>query len=169
MRVQLVATHVVVFAALLTGCAVVPKTTVALPAKSVPSEAFITHRGVLTARGRQFPMNGYLAVSPDRGQRLVITEQFGKVLADVLVQPGGNVHVVRSSRALRERWIREHVVADMQCVLDLAPEEECPGERLAPDRVRIQRRWYQLELTTVETRTCPQPASLFDPPLAGTP
>lgn len=164
-----IAMHVLALSALLTGCATVPRTPVGPPAEPVPTEAFITHRGILTARGRQFPMNGYLAVSPTGGQRLVITGQFGNVLADVLVQPDGTVHVMRSSRALRERWIRNHVVADLRCVLGLGPMENCPGERPAPDRIRIQRRWYQLELTTAETRIGPQPDSLFDPTREGTP
>jgi len=160
--------HLLALSALLTGCAAPSKSTLARPAQPVPTEAFITHRGVLTARGRQFPMNGYLAVSPTGGQRLVITGQFGNVLGDALVRPDGTVHVIRSSRVLKERWIRDYVAADVRCVLGIGPEEDCPGQRPAPDRVRIERRWYQLELSTVQTRPGPQPASLFDPDPAET-
>jgi hypothetical protein len=38
---------------------------------------------VLTVLGRQFTLNGYLANSATNGQRLIITENFGGVLADV--------------------------------------------------------------------------------------
>ena len=74
-----------------------------LPArrKSFPADALITQRGVLTVLGRQFTLNGYLASSATGGKRLIVTENFGSVLADVLVKPDGSVQVMRSSRAFK--------------------------------------------------------------------
>lgn len=146
---------------LLAGCASPAPRTLAGAMAEFPEEGFITQRGLLTVRGRQFPLNGYLAHSATGGRRLVVTGQFGNVLADVLVTPSGTVHVLRSGDAFRPAWIRDYVAADLECLFGGAPEPGCPGEQLGPGRFRIERRWYQLELTTVESRAGPQPASLF--------
>src|SRR5262245_58539126 len=93
--------------------------------RAFPAEAFITQRAVLTARGRHFTLNGYLSLSQARGKRLILTENFGNVLADVLVKPDGAVHVMRSSTALHPSWIQRYVAADMQCVFDSRPNTKC--------------------------------------------
>src|SRR5688572_14281631 len=96
------------------GCATRPKETFPRPGHTFPTDGLITQRAVLTARGRQFTLNGYLSVSATGGKRLIIMENFGSVLADVLVKPDGAVHVMRSSPAFRRKWIERHVVADLQ-------------------------------------------------------
>ena len=63
-------------------------------------------RAVLTVHGRQFTLNGYLALSKTGGKRLIVTENFGGVLADVLVKPDGEVFVMRSSQLFRPEWIQ---------------------------------------------------------------
>src|SRR5689334_11839992 len=76
---------------LTTGCAS-PSTHVKIPPRprwSFPADARITERAILTARGREYPMNGFLVSSETGGLRLVVTESFGQMLADVLVQPNG--------------------------------------------------------------------------------
>src|SRR5450432_1790358 len=65
------------------------------PAKLFPAEALVTQRAVLTVHGRQFTLNGYVAKSETRGLRLILTENFGGVLADVLVKPDGKIFVLK--------------------------------------------------------------------------
>jgi hypothetical protein len=134
-----------------------------IPAHIFPTDALITHRGVLTVfGGRQFTLNGYLSTSATLGQRLVITENFGNVLADVLVTPEGRAHVMKSSHAFKPEWIERHIAADVRCLSGTNPPGDCPGAMIAPDRYVIQRRWYRLDLRTVEIKPGAQPATLFD-------
>src|SRR5690349_11210598 len=49
-------------AVLLGGCATSPKSSFKRPANLFPPEALITQRGVLTARGKQFTLNGYVSL-----------------------------------------------------------------------------------------------------------
>jgi hypothetical protein len=145
---------------LASGCAtsssppVVPHT-----ARSFPVDAFVTQRAVLTARGRQFTLNGYLALSATGGKRLVVMENFSSVLADVLVKPDGTVHVMRSSPVFRPQWIERYVAADMQCIFG---DAACPVKALSATHFVIERFWYKLDLQIVETKPGSQPADLFD-------
>lgn len=122
----------------------------------------MTQRAVLTARGRQFALNGYLAQSATGGWRLIITETFGQTLADVLVKPNGTVHVMRSSRLLRPAWIERYVAADMLCIFGGSPDVACPTQRLSATHFVIKRRWYSLDLQIVDSKPGPQPPELFD-------
>ena len=141
------------------GCATRPE----LPrtARAVPADALITQRAVLTARARQFTLNGYLSLSEARGKRLIITENFGNVLADVLVKPDGTVHVMRASSAFPRRWIKRYIASDLQCIFG-GPVMKCPGRMLSPTRFVIERFWYQLDLQIVEIKPGPQPPAMFD-------
>lgn len=149
-------------ALLVTGCATTPARLLPRTVQSFPDDALITQRGVLTALGRQFTLNGYLARSAAGGQRLIVTENFGGVLADVLVKPDGAVHVMRSSRAFTPKRIRRHLAADLQCIFGDAPRENCPGQMLSQTHFLIERRWYKLDLHIVETKPGPQSPELFD-------
>ena len=136
---------------------------------SFPADALVTQRGVLTFWGRQFTMNGYLAISASGGHRLIVTENFGNVLADVLVKRDGTVVVMRSSRAFKPEWIKRFVAADLQCIFGDAPRADCPGRQLSPTHFVIERRQYKLDLQTVEVKPGPQPAALFDETQKATP
>jgi hypothetical protein len=144
----------------LAGCATAPKST--LPRASAPPDALVTQRGVLTVLGRQFTLNGYVSLSNAGGKRLIVTENFGNVLADVLVKSDGSVHVMKSSRAFKPEWIRKHLAADLECLFGDGPRDNCPGQQISPTHFVITRRWYTLDLQTVETKPGPQPASMFD-------
>jgi hypothetical protein len=145
------------------GCiAPVPPANVQHRAGLFASDGFVTQRAVLTARGRQFALNGYLAQSAIGGQRLIITETFGHVLADVLVKRDRTVHVMRSSKLMRPAWIRHYVAADMQCIFGGAPDTACPVQMLSATHFVIERRWYKLDLQIVEIKPGPQPQELFD-------
>lgn len=150
------------------GCAT-PRDTMPRQAGRFPPNALITQRAILTARGRQFPLNGYLSVSESGGMRLLVTENFGNVMADVLVKRDGMVRVMRSSPALRTEWIERYVVADLECVLGQAPEGGCPGTMLSPTHFVIKRFWYALDLEIVEVKAGPQPAAMFDETMKATP
>lgn len=117
---------------------------------------------MLTVLGRQLTLNGYLASSATNGQRLIITENFGSVLADVLVAPDGKAHVMRSSRAFKPKWIERYIAADVRCLFGNSTETDCPGQMISPTHFLIERRWYKLDLHIVETKPGPQPAEMFD-------
>lgn len=153
----------------LAGCATAPRTQLQVSRQSFPPDALITQRGVLTVfGGRQFPLNGYAALSAEHGLRLVVTENFGGVLADVLLTPDGKTYVMRSSPAFKAEWIERFLAADARCLLGLS-QTDCPGESLGPDRYRIARRWYRLEVQTVNVAPGPQPPESFVPPVASAP
>ena len=145
------------------GCASVPKTSFHPATSPFPPDALVTQRGVLTVLGRQFTLNGYLALSATGGKRLVVTENFGNVLADVLITPDGSAHVMRFSRAFKPEWVRRYLAADVQCLTGESTTEECPGVHLSETRFLVQRRWYKLELQTVKVAAGPQAATMFDP------
>ena len=144
------------------GCATKPRSQIAPPANLFPGEALITQRGVLTVPGRQFTLNGYLASSATKGRRLIVTENFGNVLADVLIKPTGEVFVMRSSRVFKPKWIHDFVAADVRCICGDAPPKNCPGRMLSPTHFVIERRWYKLDLQIVETKPGPQRSEMFD-------
>lgn len=143
--------------ALLAGCAAPPRS-LPLPRPQI-FPALITQRGVLTVMGREFTLNGYLATSTAGAKRLIVTENFGGVLADVLVKPDGAVRVMRSSRAFKAAWIRDYVAADIQCLFGGA---EGPVRRLSPTHFIIERRWYKLDLQIVGIKPGRQPAKMFE-------
>ncbi|MBI3881404.1 MAG: hypothetical protein HY301_15240 [Verrucomicrobia bacterium] len=150
---------------LLAGCATATKPAQPFrpPAGMFPANGLVTQRGVLTALGRQFPLNGYLALSESGGRRLIVTENFGKVMADVLVKPDGKIFVMQSSRAFPPKWIRRHVAADLECLLGTTPATaDCPVRMVGTNHFVVERRWYSLDLRTVETRPGPQKAEFFD-------
>jgi hypothetical protein len=145
------------------GCATAPRAQLQQPANAFPADALITQRAVLTVfGGRQFTLNGYLARSATNGQRLVVTENFGNVLADVLVTPDGKAHVMKSSRAFKPQWIERYLAADVRCLFGPAPEGDCPGQILGPNHFLITRRWYKLDVQIVEIKPGRQPAAMFD-------
>ena len=131
--------------------------------RSFPADALITQRAVLTARGRQFTLNGYLAQSGTGGKRLILMENFSSALADVLVKPDGTVHVMRSSRIFRPAWVERYVAADMLCIFGDSANAACPVRMLSPTHFAIERHpYYKLDLQIVEIKPGPQPAELFD-------
>lgn len=151
---------------LVAGCASTPRAQIQRPANAFPTDALTTQRAVLTVFtpiGRQqFTLNGYLASSATNGQRLVITENFGNVLADVLITPDNKAHVMKSSRAFKPKWIEQHVAADVRCLFGNAVEGDCPGQMLGPNHFLIERRWYKLDVQIVEIKPGLQPAEMFD-------
>ena len=152
----------ILLAVVLVGCATKPYSQISLRENSFPADAFITQRGVLTVLGRQFTLNGYLASSSTQGRRLIVTENFGNVLADVLIKPTGEAFVMRSSRAFKPKWIHDYMAADGWCIFGGEAQGNCPGRILSPTHFLVERRWYKLDLQIVETKTGPQKAELFD-------
>jgi hypothetical protein len=151
------------------GCAGAPPGPVTREPRSFPADGLVTQRAVVTARGRQIALNGYLALSAAGGKRLIVTQSFGQVLADVLVKPDGAVRVVRSSPMLRPEWIRRYVAADLECLFGEPPATECPVRTLSATHFLIERRWYSLDLQIVATQPGPQPPELFEETRKATP
>jgi hypothetical protein len=114
-------------------------------------------------------LNGYLAVSKTGGKRLIVTENFGAVLADVLVKPDGNIFVMRSSRLFRTKWIQRYVAADLECIFGDATQKDYPVKILSPTHFVTEHRGYTLDLQIVETKPGPQPPELFDETKRGLP
>ena len=154
--------HLLLALVLLTGCASTPRAQIQRAPNSFPADALIIQRGVLTVLGRQFTLNGYLASSSTNGQRLVVTENFGRVLADVLVKPDGKTYVMRSSRAFKHKWIERFIAADMRCLFGNSQQTDCPGQMLGSNHFLIERRWYKLDLHILETKPGVQPPEMFD-------
>lgn len=140
-----------------------PTAKIVRPDGLFPAEGMIVQRALFTAHGRQFALNGYLALSPTGGKRLIVTETFGNVMADVLVKPDQQVFVLRSSRLFPEKAIRRLMVPDLQCVFGDAPCTNCPVTMPATNHFIVDRGGYQLDLRILETKPGPLPASLFDP------
>jgi hypothetical protein len=132
------------------------------PANLFPANGFITQRAVFNARGAQFAFNGYLALSESGGRRLVVTESFGHVIADVLVKPDGKIFVMQSSRIFPPDYIRYGVAKDLECVFGNGTNQNCPVQMLNANHFIVKRNFYSLDLRIVEVKTGVQPADLFD-------
>lgn len=152
-----------VFVLFAAGCTSTPpvKNYSATPAM-FPSEGLLVQRAMFSAIGRQFPLNGYLAISATRGKRLIITESIGMTMADVLIKPDGKVYVMQSSRMFPAHYIRSLVAEDVKCVFGGTTKRDCPVTMLATNHFVIQRTGYKLDLRIVETKTGAQPDSMFD-------
>jgi hypothetical protein len=145
------------------GCATAPRQAQSFhPANLFPANAFITQRALFNARGRQFALNGYLALSETGGKRLVVTENFGHIVADVLVKPDGRVFVMQSSGMFPENYIRYGIAADLECIFGDATNKNCPVKVLDANHFVIERGRYKLDLRIVETKYGTQPMELFD-------
>ncbi|HEX7655270.1 MAG TPA: hypothetical protein VF607_17300 [Verrucomicrobiae bacterium] len=133
------------------------------PSPLFPTEALITQRVIFAARGAQFPLNGYLALSPTRGKRLVVTENFGHVVADVLVKPDGRVFVMQSSRMFPPNYIRYGLAVDLETIFGRKLDPLGPVKSPQPDHFVLARGTrYRLDVQVVQVKTGPQPAELFD-------
>jgi len=122
----------------------------------------VTQRGVLTILGKQYTLNGYVAKSESRGLRLVMMENFGTVFADVLVKPDGKIFVMQAKSPFKAEWVEQFIAADLKCIFSDTMETNCPVQMLSPTHFFIKRRWYKLDLQTVEVKPGAQPAKMFD-------
>ena len=145
------------------GCATPPsQNRFVWPDRRFPADGLLTQRALFTARGRQFALNGYLALSSTGGKRLIVTETFGNVMADVLLKPDGKVFVMKSSRMFPEKYIRRLMAADVECVFGSTPAADCPVTMLATNHFVVARGGYRLDLRIVEIKPGAQPSALFD-------
>ena len=166
---------IVLFALLTAGCAAPEAGTIynppALPhpARLFPAEALVTQRAVLTVHGRQFTLNGYVAKSEARGLRLIVTENFGGVLADVLVKPDGKVFVLKTGPPFRPAWVENYIAADLKSVFDDRTKADGSLRMLSDTHFVIERSGYELDLRTVAVKPGPQPAEMFEVPGGGKP
>lgn len=156
---------ILLLAGMLTGCvstnaprpSPLPRT-----ALNLPAEGMLLQRAVLTIHGREFSLNGYVVRSETHGLRLIMTENFGGVLADVLVKPDGKIFVMQAKAPFRPAWIEKYIAADLKCIFSLGAATDCPLQILSPTHLVVERRGYTLDLRTVESRPRPQPPELFD-------
>jgi hypothetical protein len=148
---------------LATSCATTKSKSTSGAELQFPPNAFMTHRAIFTARGKQYALTGYLALSESAGKRLIISQQLGQTMADLLVKPDGTVHVMQSSPAFKPNWVRKYVAADLECIFGKHPQKKCPVQALDPNHFVIKHFFYKLDLRIVETKPGPQPESLFDP------
>jgi len=146
----------------ISGCATNKPKSIAIE-RHFPPNAFMTHRAIFTARGRQFALTGYLALSETGGQRLIISQSLGQTMADLLVTPDGTVHIMQASPMFKPEWIRKYVAADLECLFGAHPHKRCPVSMLDTNHFLIKHFWYKVDLRIVETKVGPQPETLFDP------
>jgi len=148
---------------LVAGCASAPpQPPFVRPANLFPAEGVLVQRTLFTARGRQFALNGYLALSETGGKRLIVTENFGNVMADLLVKPDGNVYVLRSSRMFPEKYIRRLMAEDVKCIFGGTPRLDCPVTMPETNHFVLDRGGYKLDIRIVQTKPGVQPAAMFD-------
>ena len=163
---------IVLFAVLTAGCAA-PKSIepppIAHPARLFPAEAFVTQRAVLTVHGQQFTLNGYVAKSESRGLRLIVTENFGGVLADVLVKPDGKIFVLKTGPPFRPAWVEHYIAADLESIFDDHAKTDGSLRMLSDTHFVIERSGYQLDLRTVDVTPGQQSAEMFESPGGGKP
>jgi hypothetical protein len=146
---------------LVAGCAST-KNFGARPANLFPPNSFQIQRAIFTAFGKQFTFNGYLALSETGGKRLVITENFGNVLADVLIKPDGKIFVMQSNKIFTPARIRHTVAADLETIVGEESAAHWPVQMPGPNHFLLKRHWYSLDLRIVETKLGAPPANLFD-------
>jgi hypothetical protein len=151
-------------ALLITGCATSKsKGNAGALEPHFPANAFMTHRAIFTARGKQFALTGYLVLSETGGKRLIISQALGQTMADLLVKPDGTVQVMQSSPMFKPDWVRRYVAADLECIFGNHPQTKCPVQMLDANHFFIKHFFYKLDLRIVETKVGPQPDRLFDP------
>ena len=146
---------------ILAGCATAPNY-FSTPTNLFPANGFITQRAVFSAFGKQYPLNGYLALSETGGKRLIVTESFGHVLADVLVKPDGKIFVMQSSRVFSPEYIRRGLAPDLACVFGGTTNSNGLVQMLSPNHFLLKRHFYTLDLRIVDVKSGLQPANLFD-------
>src|SRR5215475_4194840 len=111
---------------LITGCATSKtKSATAAFERNFPANAFMTHRAIFTARGKQFALTGYLVLSESGGKRLIIGQPLGQTMADLLITRDGTVHVMQSSPAFKPEWVRRYVAADLECIFGERAGKKC--------------------------------------------
>ena len=137
--------------------------------RSTARPALRARFALLTVRGRQLALNGYLALSAAGGKRLIVTQSFGPVLADVLVKRDRTIHVMRSSPMFRPAWIRRYVAADLECIFGDAPACDGPVRMLSATHYAVERRCYKLDLQILQTQPGPQSPELFNETPRATP
>jgi hypothetical protein len=145
------------------GCAT--RLPLSRPARTMPADALVTHRAMLDLRGRQFTFNAYLSQNAAGARRLVLMETFGNVIGDVLIQPDGSVHVIRSSPAIKPVWLRRYVARDVQCLYGEPPPRGCRVTEVAPNHFVVRRWFYSLSLQIVDVKPGAQSPSLFEAPV----
>lgn len=146
------------------GCASAPPPArhFSRPANLFPPDGLLVQRALISTRGRQFALNGYLALSKTGGQRLIVTDTLGMVMADLLVKPDGKVYVLRSSWVFPARQIRRLMAADVECIFGSTPGPDCPVTMPDTNHFLLDRGNYKLDLRIVETKGGVQPAEMFD-------
>lgn len=142
------------------GCATAPKEVAPRPAP-VAVDGFQTHRAVFTALGKQYTFNGYLATSQTGAKRLLITENFGMVFADLIIKPDGKIFVMQSNKVFTPRRIRKYVAADLEAMFG-NQSGPAPITQLSENHFVLKRRFYTLDLRILNTKPGPQPAEMFD-------
>ena len=93
--------------------------------------------------------------------RLIVSQNFGGQLADVLVKPDGSVQVIKAGPMLKAEWIRKYVAADLKCIFGRG-DRHCHVAVLGADHFQIKHFIYRLDLRIVSTTPGPQPASVFE-------
>ena len=144
------------------GCATVQKNAGERIVNLPPANGFQTHRAIFTSLGKQYTFNGYLATSSTGGKRLLITENFGMVFADVLVKPDGKIYVMQANKIFTPGRIRKYVARDLETLFDNHICQSTPVKYLGPGHLFLKHLFYSLDLRIVQTKPGAQPDAMFD-------
>jgi hypothetical protein len=144
------------------GCATVQKNALERIASLPPADGFQTHRAVFTSAGKQYTFNGYLATSRTGGKRLLITENFGMVFADVLIKPDGKIYVMQANKIFTPARIRKYVARDLETLFDNNISKPTPVKYPGPGHLILKRLFYSIDLRIVATKSGTQPGEMFD-------
>jgi len=80
-----------------------------------PEQARMTHRAILTVRGRQFAFDGYVAKAGDN-LRLVATGAVG-LIGELKWSRNGGAEIIRNGPFFRPAWSKDYMARDLALLL----------------------------------------------------
>ena len=82
------------------------------------------HRVILSARGRQFDLNGYVLVSRPSEVRFIASGDLGGTAFELLRNADGEVTLLRNSAGLRRSWLTDGAARDAALIYLTTPAPE---------------------------------------------
>lgn len=92
--------------------------------KMYPQRFRSVHRVILSARGRQFDLNGYVLVSRPSEVRLIASGDFGGAAFEVLCNASGVATLLRNPAGLRRKWLADGAARDAALIYLTTPSPE---------------------------------------------
>lgn len=106
-------------------------------AAQYPQQFRAVHRAVLTVRGRQFSLDGYLRADRRAGFRLLATTGFGGSVFELAWSEEDGPIVLQSNGILRDDRLLAGPVEDVRAIFFNAPSPEAQLEARGPDALAL--------------------------------